>query len=519
MRLLSSSVRRLTGSATHTIAGLRRVIGAPLRWPRITTRLLMVLVAIVAVGIWALLNVPQAIERTIAYQEMADFHAGMERRASELERESSTRASAIQSQLEQWRRNTGSADEMTEHYFDSRLEFYVVDAKYQREMVAHHANLKNKYRRARWFALVSSARDPGPPTDRVLSPPLAREPGKIFEIITEGGISGAFSPRGTGLAVGCRHETVRLLELPSRKLLASFPLPERDAHSVNFSPDGTTLFAIGDGRVVRRWEVATGHARRPIPWSDQSPGQPGPLDFATEMACSPDGGTIAVAAGGFLGKPSKPVYAIRVLDTRTGKLNWEHRGTGSWAYSVAFSPDGTTLACGADAAVLLDARTGNLKRTLKPVIGYIVGVAFSPDGRTLASAGADRIAPGVGPGGSGRVTLWDVGTGGILRTLDGPTDHPMQVAFSPDGRAVAAGGTGPAKTSRDKSSGQRTSKEPSEVRLWDVATGKLIWTAEGESNCAFSLDFSPDGKSLGFCDKDYVYIVDANTGRLKQIVK
>ena len=56
------------------------------------------------------------------------------------------------------------------------------------------------------------------------------------------------------------------------------------------------------------------------------------------------------------------------------------------------------------------------------------------------------------------------------------------------------------------------------MRLWDVATGTMIWTAEGENDAAFSLAFSPDGKSLAFCDDGYVYLIDAETGRLKQIV-
>jgi Tol biopolymer transport system component len=81
-----------------------------------------------------------------------------------------------------------------------------------------------------------------------------------------------------------------------------------------------------------------------------------------------------------------------------------------------------------------------------------------------------------------------------------------------------AGGTGQEKEGRNKFTGSRVSKKASEVRRWELATGRMIWTAEGESGAAFSLAFSPDGKSLAFCDQDYVYLIDAETGRLKQIV-
>ena len=505
-------------SSTHIVARFRHMIGAPLRWPKSTTRRLMVLVAIVAVGIWAAMNVPQAIHRSIAYHQQAEYHVELEQRCKDMERESSTRARALQSDLDQWRRDTGSADQLTERYFVSRREFYISDAKYQREMATHHANLKYKYRRARLIPFVSVAPDPAPPADPLQSPPLEREPGKVYELISESHTCAAFPPLGNGLAVGCTDRNIRLLELPSRGVLATFPLPEGEPHAVAFSPDGTTIIAAGQSQNVWRWDVATGHAGRPLPWIDRSPGPPGPLIFASAVGFSPDAGTIAVAAGGFLRGTSKEIYSVKLFDARTGQLKREHNGSGSWPRSVAFSPDGGTLAWGSGSAMLLDTRSGDLTKTLKPVIGYVIAVAFSPDGRTLAGAGADTLAPGVGNPCNGRVTLWDVPTGKILRTLEGPTGFAQEVAFSPDGRMVAAGGRGPAKKGRDAFSGRRVSKNASEVRLWDIATGRMIWSVEGESNSAFSLAFSPHGTSLGFCDEDYVYIIDANTGRLKQIV-
>jgi WD40 repeat protein len=69
-------------------------------------------------------------------------------------------------------------------------------------------------------------------------------------------------------------------------------------------------------------------------------------------------------------------------------------------------------------------------------------------------------------------------TKGQLLTLPGYTGSVNTVAFSPDGRTLA-GGCSDAK-----------------VRLWDVATRRLVATLVGHTKSVASVRFSPDGKSL-----------------------
>jgi RNA polymerase sigma factor (sigma-70 family) len=161
---------------------------------------------------------------------------------------------------------------------------------------------------------------------------------------------------------------------------------------------------------------------------------------------------------------------------------------------LAFSPDGKTIAAGdrEGKVHLYDARTAKKIRTFEvEPAAPIMDLAFSPDGKLLATTTEiDRTPEGELIAKDRAVHLWRVATGKVQQRLTRDNSAFFTVAFSPDGKHIAAAGA----LREDTRLGRPI------VAIWDAATGELRHVVPhrfaNPAQWVSSLAFSPDSKTL-----------------------
>jgi hypothetical protein len=109
------------------------------------------------------------------------------------------------------------------------------------------------------------------------------------------------------------------------------------------------------------------------------------------------------------------------------------------------------------------------------------------------SPGGRRLGSGSG---DDTVRLWDVDSGREMYTLIGHTEGVWSVAFSPNGRLLASGA------------------EDNAVRLWNVDGGREVHTLTGHTDRVRGVAFSPDGRLLASGSWDNTMrLWDVDSGR------
>jgi WD40 repeat protein len=335
-----------------------------------------------------------------------------------------------------------------------------------------------------------------------------------FDNFSTGASAMALSPDGSRLAIGgpTGDGHVRIYDMSTGSLLLTLKGDYR-VISVAFSADGGRLAAVGHDKVVRLWDTTTG---------DEVLSLRGHGDIVGHVLFSPNGqrlasvsadGTVRVwdaspigasgdshvrTLGGpddgeFFGvafhpTPDSPLVAsasadrrIKLWNSRTGEVvqtfgGHKDRGHKEAALCVAFRPDGRQLLSGSmDRTVKLwDAETA--EELPLPDMGafkvMVRSVAFQPDGKAFATVSHQTVQ------------RWEARTGRPLFDREADQEHGNWVAFSRDGKYLAAvGHSGTAK-------------------VWSVETGEEVCAFKGHKGSVFCVAFDPTGTYLASGDSD-----------------
>jgi len=305
----------------------------------------------------------------------------------------------------------------------------------------------------------------------------------------------AFSPDGKFLAAAGDAGTIRMLDAAAGYLVRMMLGHNGQVRGLAFSPDGKTLASASSDRTIRLWDVATGLQVKVLE------GHEGGVNA---VAWSPDGKVLASACSD---------KTVGLWDVASGRMPRSLSGLEYAARSVQFTPDGTSVLSGGYTTRIWDFATGQERPAAKHLIGG--AIAVSPDGKTLAVGHrrgmtlldlgtmaprweSERIYGGVSSvafsssgqllaAGSSSPAIYSAASGKPVRSLDVKGDAVDAVAYSADGRFVAAC--------------VRELRPPTvTLRVWDATSGARAWDTQQALRTLGKAAVSPDGKWLACAD-------------------
>jgi len=236
-----------------------------------------------------------------------------------------------------------------------------------------------------------------------------------------------FSPDGKTLASRNELELV-LWDISEGSVIRTLE-NGTNIYPVAFSPDGKTLVTgiIGYPMLLQLWRISDGSLIKSLDRTEE-------FCALTSLIFSPDGKILA--SGSFFGM-------IELWNVSKGTLIRTLKVDKNPIRSMAFSPDGIILAAGSENGKvrLWQLTDGSLTKTLEghrqwvpskydaQHISSVISLAFSPDGTTLASGGID-----------GAVKLWRITDGSLTKTLKRHQKYVAALAFSPNGKILTSAG-------------------------------------------------------------------------------
>jgi len=299
---------------------------------------------------------------------------------------------------------------------------------------------------------------------RLVSPPVYPSAPAIASL--------AWSPDGGVLAVAGWHEVI-LRSGDGGQVLGRLVGDSPRVESIAFSPDGKQLATAGGAPSeygeVQIWDVAGKQQVRTIKTS---------TDCFYGISWSPDGSRVAVGCADKL---------VRVFTLSDGKEVMRCDNHLDWVFATVWSRDGARLVSASrDKAIkLIDVSTGHLVDDIAEPREPLLCVARHPT-EDLIAFGSDngqirlhKIAPR-----GGRLAEGDNKEESSVREFERLSGAANAIAFSPDGKLLAATGA------------------KGETLIWTAADGKRVAQIPSPGGALFTLAFTPDGLHLATAGAD-----------------
>ena len=281
---------------------------------------------------------------------------------------------------------------------------------------------------------------------------------------------------------------------------------------VGFSPDSQTLYSTSWDRTLRVWDVETGIEVKQYE---------GFGDRLLNLSVSADGEYILLPSGNYGGdvisstNEDSEDTSVWLIDLERRDAIQYYEDSDEWIWTIDISFDDQYVVSGSGPFNLpgeeynirvWNVESGEVIHTIEEHTSTVEGVAFNPDATQFASVSWD-----------GRLILWDMETGEIVRELGGENgahgftiddndaiipNQVHSVDFHPNGEWLV-------------SSGQDGS-----IILWDIATGEEIRRFQGHESSVSKVEFNPDGTMLASASADAtIRLWDVETGeQIRQFV-
>ena len=340
--------------------------------------------------------------------------------------------------------------------------------------------------------------------------------------------SPAFRPGHPHLATMGSDGSVRVWDHQAGTELAKFDTRGRGLGAVAWSPDGALVAAATwtaeAGAGIEGWVALYRFESRELLWRVRYGVKP-----ITTLAFRPDGRQLAVGTwDAWVGLFAIPGDGAVSADAKLAPVD----GSYPVIQHLVYAPDGVTLAAAAKDGITRVFRSADatLARQVGGHTRWVNAVAFGGAGTWMATASSDET-----------IRLWDAASLRPTRVLHGHTTSVTAIAITPDASRIVSGaadgtlrwwdgaladatrttwGTAAESSvygldfSRDGTRAA-TASWGGAVSLWDVTSGRRLWTTAAHERSANAVAFSPDGRRLVSGGNDgRLQILDTADGRV-----